>query len=300
MSGRAAAREAAPARGRITVRRGSLHYVRTGTGPETVLIHGLASDLAFWYLGIVPLLARRFTVTAFDLPGHGYSDMPTARSTSADLAADTLELMDRLEIERAHLVGHSFGGSVALHAAVLRPDRVASLVLADARVNALQARLPARDDGRWQSVHRRIEDLGVELPERLPAVAYSVLEELLDARRPLSGDELRSAARLFGAGPAAGRKLARWLRLMETTGAGADYRAVAGLTIESLEAIRTPVLAVYGERSSCLPTGRGLERHLPGLALVIEPGLGHLHPFLAPERLHGHMVRFLDRPEVAA
>lgn len=283
-------------RGHAPTRAGALHYLRTGTGPEVVLIHGLASDLAFWYLGIVPLLARGFTVTAFDLRGHGYSAMPPEGYTSRDLAADTLELMDHLGIARAHLVGHSFGGSVALHAALLAPERVITLVLADARVNALQARLPAVRDGSWGRTDGELRRLGFDLPERLPAVAYAVLEELLDS----TPSERRMATRLFGGGPAGGRKLARWVRLMETTSARTDFHEVADLTVDRLATLAVPTLAVYGERSSCMPTCEGLRRHLPDPIVSIEPGVGHLHPFLAPERLYRHMARFLAPPGVAA
>lgn len=283
-------------RGRVPIRGGSLHYLRAGAGPELVLIHGLASDLAFWYLGILPRLAGTHTVTAFDLRGHGYSDTPPAGYTSRDLAGDTVELMDHLGIERACLVGHSFGGSVALEVALAVPERVTGLVLADARVNALQGRLPPIGDASWERIDGELRRLGIDLPERLPAVAYAVLEELLDAT---PGERL-AAARLFGGGPAAGRKIARWARLMETTTARTDFHAVAGLTVDRLASLAAPTLAVYGERSSCLPTCEGLRRHLPHAVVAVEPGVGHLHPFLAPERLYGHMVRFLDREGVAA
>lgn len=286
----------ADAWGRAPFGGGSLHYVRIGRGPEVVLVHGLASDLAFWYLGVARILAATHTVTAFDLRGHGYSDMPPSGYTSADLAADTLELMNYLEIERAHLVGHSFGGSVALEVALAWPERVASLVLADARVNALQGRLPAVGDGRWERIDRELRRIGLDLPERLPAVAYAVLEELLEAGK----GEREVAARLFGGGPAAGRKLQRWLRLMDTTTARTDFHAVAGLTVERLSALATPVLGVYGERSSCMTSCEGLRRHLPAAVLAVEPGLGHLHPFLAPESFHRHLVGFLGSPEVSA
>jgi len=283
-------------RGRAPVDGGSLHYLRSGSGPELVLIHGLASDLAFWYLGLVPLLADDFTITTFDLRGHGYSDAPPSGYTSADLAADTLALMDHVGIDQATLVGHSFGGSVALHATLLRPDRVDRLVLADARVNALQRRLPPVDDPCWRRIDRDLRELGLDLPERLPAVAYSVLEELLAAA---PGDR-SAAAGMFGRGAAAARKLRRWLRLMETTSARTDFHEVAGLTVERLRRLATPTLAVYGDRSSCLPSCEGLRRHLPDVAVAVEPGLGHLHPFTAPERLAGHILRFMGTGEVSA
>ncbi|MFL5542204.1 MAG: alpha/beta fold hydrolase, partial [Longimicrobiaceae bacterium] len=111
-----------------------LHYAQTGRGPDLVMVHGLGANLAFWGLRIAPLLAREFRVTSYDLRGHGRSAAPPAGYTCADMAGDLLGLMEHLELAPAHLVGHSFGGGVALLAAALRPERVRTLVLADAIV----------------------------------------------------------------------------------------------------------------------------------------------------------------------
>ena len=98
------------------------HYQQAGAGPDVVLIHGVTGDLSIWFLcEAMGVLGRSFRVTAFDLRGHGYSDVPSDGYTSADQAGDCLAIMDALEIERAMLVGHSFGAVIAMHAAVLFP-----------------------------------------------------------------------------------------------------------------------------------------------------------------------------------
>ena len=79
----------------------------------------------------------RFSVTAFDLRGHGYSDVPQDGYTSADQASDVLAIMDGLDIEQATLLGHSFGAVIATHAAVLYPGRIDGLVLSDPSFPAL-------------------------------------------------------------------------------------------------------------------------------------------------------------------
>ncbi len=103
----------------------NFHYQQAGSGPDVILIHGVTGDLSIWFLcEAMGVLARSFRVTAFDLRGHGYSDVPRDGYTSADQAGDVMAIMDALEIDRAMLVGHSFGAVIATHAAVLYPDRI--------------------------------------------------------------------------------------------------------------------------------------------------------------------------------
>src|SRR3954447_19217005 len=92
-----------------------LHHVQAGDGPDLVLIYGITGNLAVWHLQVVPLLWDHFRLTTYDLRGHGYSDMPPSGYTADDMAADLLELIDALEIERPSIVGHSFGADIALY-----------------------------------------------------------------------------------------------------------------------------------------------------------------------------------------
>ena len=75
----------------------TVHYQQMGLGPDLVMIHGLFANLAFWYLSVLPALARNFRVTVYDLRGHGYSDMPQRGYTSFDMAADLHALLDTWE-----------------------------------------------------------------------------------------------------------------------------------------------------------------------------------------------------------
>lgn len=103
--------------------------------PAVVLIHGLAAGAFIWHR-VLPLLARRGTVVAFDLPGFGLTARPAPdgwpRGNPYDpkVQADlTVALLDRLGIDRAVLVGHSAGARVAMLAALKYPERVSGLVL---------------------------------------------------------------------------------------------------------------------------------------------------------------------------
>ena len=105
-----------------------VRYVRTGTGPAVVLIHGFGGDLDNWLFNIDPL-AERHTVYALDLPGHGQSDRKLPGTSVAALAEFIAGFLDAVDVPSARLVGHSLGGAIAAQLAVTRPERVESLAL---------------------------------------------------------------------------------------------------------------------------------------------------------------------------
>ena len=105
-----------------------LRYLDVGSGTPVVLIHGLAGDYTAW-LPQVDALRRTHRVIAFDNRGAGQSTQVDEPISTADLAADTLGLMDFLKVHRAHVVGRSMGGAVAQHMALMAPQRVATLAL---------------------------------------------------------------------------------------------------------------------------------------------------------------------------
>jgi pimeloyl-ACP methyl ester carboxylesterase len=127
----------------------NIHYVQTGRGPDLVLIHGLASNLGQWQLSILPALVEDFRVTMYDLRGHGYSDMPTRGYTPDHMVSDFSGLMDYLDLKRACILGHSYGGLVALHYAAVRPEHVNKLIIADTAVPSLEPRGGARWPSGW-------------------------------------------------------------------------------------------------------------------------------------------------------
>lgn len=106
-----------------------LRYLDTGgPGVPVVLIHGLAGDHTAW-LAQVAALRGQYRVVAFDNRGAGASTQVDEPVSTADLANDTLALMDHCGIGRAHVVGRSMGGAVAQHMALMAPGRILSLVL---------------------------------------------------------------------------------------------------------------------------------------------------------------------------
>lgn len=106
-----------------------VRYVRKGSGPPVVLIHGFASSVYTWK-DVLPALAAQLDVVAIDLPGFGGSDIPRPLS-GASYPGLVIAVMDRLRIDRAALVGNSLGGSIAVSVAADHPQRVTALVLID-------------------------------------------------------------------------------------------------------------------------------------------------------------------------
>jgi len=107
-----------------------IHYTDESRGEPLILVHGFAvnGDLNFRRPGVTRALRAGFRVISLDQRGHGLSDKPRdAGSYGATMAADVVRLLDHLNIERAHVVGYSLGGFVALKAATLYGDRFLSL-----------------------------------------------------------------------------------------------------------------------------------------------------------------------------
>jgi 3-oxoadipate enol-lactonase len=107
-----------------------VHSVVTGRadGPVVVLSNSLGSTHRMWDAQLADL-EQRFRVVRYDTRGHGDSPVPLGPYRIDDLADDLVALLDRLEVERAHIVGLSLGGMTAMKVAARNPDRVDRLVL---------------------------------------------------------------------------------------------------------------------------------------------------------------------------
>lgn len=109
-----------------------IFYAVQGNGSPVVLIHGLHSSGAInWTMpGVTAALAQTHRVIVMDCRGHGKSDKPgTEDAYGAAMAEDVVALLNRLDIRKAHVVGYSMGGMIALKMAVLHPERVQGLLL---------------------------------------------------------------------------------------------------------------------------------------------------------------------------
>lgn len=260
------------------------HYQQAGAGPDVVLVHGVTGDLSIWYLcKAIQTLSARYRVTAFDLRGHGYSDAPPDGYTSADHAADLFALMDLLGIEKTTVVGHSFGGVVAMHAAVLAPERIEAVVFSDPYFPALRHLEDVSRWGHWQNFRAEASGAGVELSDE----HWYDLGRFFDQVLHLDGERMLRFRQAVGL-PA----LNRLLRLGKTT-CGDDSKAVAGLTEDLIEGVGQPALALFGEHSPFLATAQYLVEHLPRCRSAIVTGAQHRAPEENPEGFLRLLVEFV-------
>ncbi|MGH9225134.1 MAG: alpha/beta fold hydrolase [Acidimicrobiales bacterium] len=250
-----------------------LHYQQLGEGPDLVMIHGLTGNLAVWHLKILPLLADHFRCLTYDLRGHGYSDMPPTGYTPDDMAEDLLGLLDALGIERAYLVGHSFGADVALYLSLLHPDRVQEVVAIEAAIPAT-IYLRDRDDWEgWAYWSDLLEKSGFPVPpERRTDVEYLLRLSLQVPKKW---------------GPLAGlpRNADRVVRLIDTTRVVEEAGLVGSLTVEAIPTVTTPVTLLYSESSAFASTQHYLAEHLANAKTVGLPPTewGHFGPLEQPE-----------------
>jgi pimeloyl-ACP methyl ester carboxylesterase len=268
-----------------------IHYQRRGAGPDVILIHGITSCLAQWYLKVFPDLIRDYRVTIYDLRGHGLSDLTESGYTSLAMAEDLLGLMDHLEIEHTHLIGHSFGGSIALHLALLHPERVKGIVLLDTGLACLRRLRLVRDWPGWEVWGPQLKDFGittdwiVQLDQNLDIT--DVLRQSLTI--PVMGG-FRKGRNAF---------TPRLKKLLDESRVGSEFREVAGLTEESLAQITTPVLAMYGEVSPYCRMAAHLSRIMPNCRYEVLEGAGHFYSVEDPGLVLERMSGFLRAPEAA-
>jgi pimeloyl-ACP methyl ester carboxylesterase len=129
---------------RVELRGSKFHYRDWGNpkssrgGMPIVLLHGLASQSHIFDL-LAPLLAKLSRVVALDQRGHGESDAPDDGYGFASVGADLAAFLDAVGFKRAIIVGHSWGGNVALEFAATHPNRAAALVLIDGGFLDMQA-----------------------------------------------------------------------------------------------------------------------------------------------------------------
>jgi RNA polymerase sigma factor (sigma-70 family) len=106
-----------------------LRYLVAGQGEPVILIHGWAASATMWD-GLIPELAREHQVIALDCRGHGKSDKPhDPELYGLEMVNDVVRLIDHLGLKRAHIVGYSMGGSIALKMLVDHPGRFLSVVI---------------------------------------------------------------------------------------------------------------------------------------------------------------------------
>jgi pimeloyl-ACP methyl ester carboxylesterase len=245
---------------RLTLDGAAVHLASAGSAspdaPVLVLLHGAGMDHSIWRAQLASLGASGVRALAPDFPGHGGS-AGDPRERISDLAAWVLRLADALGLERLALAGHSMGALVALEAGALLGPRASGLALIGA---------------------------ALEMPVN-PALLTAAETDLAGAARMIAG---------WGFGPAAqadGRAEAGRLHLAGSrTGVlAADLRACARYAGAAAAAarLRCRTMVIAGERDRMTPArnGRALAEAVSAARFVELPGVGHMLPVEASERV---------------
>jgi pimeloyl-ACP methyl ester carboxylesterase len=268
-------------------------YRQAGSGPVVVLIHGITSDSSTWRR-VLPYLARRFTVIAPDLAGHGGSAKPKGDYSLGAHASGVRDLLLALGHDRATFVGHSLGGGIAMQISYQFPERCERLVLVDSGglgrdVSLLlrAATLPGSEFVLPLLSASRLLDAGRLAGSalgRLGLRAGTDIEEMARGHATLSDREARAA-------------FVQTLRSVVEPG-GQRVNASNRLYL----AKHLPLLLVWGERDSLIPVAHGREahEHVPGSRLEVFADSGHFPQLDEPERFLDVVVDFIASTEPAA
>lgn len=218
------------------------------TTPPVVFLHGLGMDnMASFYYTVAGAVAKTGAeCLLYDMRGHGSTERPRTGYTMDDSVADLTCLLDEIGITGpAHLVGNSYGGTIALNFAVSAPERVASIVLIEAHFNV---------EG-WS------EQITAER-ERVAGVVAEMGEE-----------NLQAWIRRFG------RKVVKMMDaltdLANHTSFYPDLTRTRDVPREGLRSLTCPVRAIYGENSDVPNYDRQLHDLLPNATLTVVKGAGH-------------------------
>jgi pimeloyl-ACP methyl ester carboxylesterase len=272
----------------VPVGRLKLSTLTMGEGPDMLLLHGLGGAKSSFF-DTAAALSRRYRVHAIDLPGFGGSSKPSTAPYGAPYAARAvIGAMNALGIERAHIVGNSMGGRVALEVGLERPDRVAGLALLCPAVAFI------RRDWHWL-VRLLRPELGV-LPHSLGRRRIEQQFWALFADRDLVDpsvadivvDEFERIYRNAGA-RLAFLASARAIYLEPPFGRRGFYPRLAGL--------QPPALFVWSSHDRLISERfrPHVERWLPQAEQVVLQGCGHVPQVERPQQTNGLLERFFAR-----
>jgi pimeloyl-ACP methyl ester carboxylesterase len=235
-----------------------------------VFLHGLIMDnLSSFFYTIAPAVARTTDVVLYDLRGHGRTERPRDGYRVEDGVDDLVGVLDAVGIDGpVHLVANSFGGTIALAAALRRPDRVAGMVLVEA--------------------HPAFEGWGDEM-----------IEDLLDLVEGFDGPGIRDY--LAAGAPRSLRTMVRTCEeLVTECSLGDDLRRSAPTLPEHLATVSCPSLLLYGESSDILDRAFVLEDNIPGTVLEIVDGCSHALLMENPAEVERLTLAWLDQQAAAA
>jgi pimeloyl-ACP methyl ester carboxylesterase len=262
-----------------------LAYRMEGRGQTILFIHGIAGTSSTW-IDAMERLAVRYRVLAPDLLGHGESDKPTGDYSLGAHASFLRDLLCSLEIGRASIVGHSFGGGIALQLSYQHPEVCERMVLVSS-------------GGLGSEVNAALRLLAVPGAELvIPLIAPSFVRRRGDALlawmrdRGIRSPRIHEVWQAYSslADPDTRRAFVRELRSV------VEYRGQFVSASDRLHLAAHPTLIVWGDRDTMIPVSHARAAHaaIRGSHLEIFEGAGHFPHAEYPERFAEVVTAFID------
>jgi pimeloyl-ACP methyl ester carboxylesterase len=238
-----------------------MYYEVHGDGSPLVLLHGGMLTIDLNFAGLIPTLAADHTVIGVELQGHGRTADIDRPISPAALASDVVALLDQLGIDRAHVLGHSMGGAVALELAISHPDRVRSLVPVSVSVRPDGLHEDLTDPSRYATSTR--------MPTQQDFADFSEAYRRLSPHPEHFDDFLMSLS--------------------------ANQADTQGWSDEQLAGITAPTLLVLGDHDfTTVEHGALMLRLVPGSQLAVLPGTTHMQATRRADLLLPMLATFLD------
>lgn len=243
-----------------------LHYLRAGEGEPMLLIQGMSATHLTWGRPFLEELERSFDTIVFDNRGMGLSGPAELPFTTADMAGDTVALLDALGIESAHVVGISMGGMIAQELALAHPERIRTLTLGATYCGGPEGSLMAPEDlqmlatayasGEREQVFRAMWEINLSPTFRADDSRFAPFAEMgsaLPAPQPVVLQQMRACA---------------------------EHK-----TSERLNRISVPTLVIHGDEDRLLGynNGREIAALIPAPLETLE-GVGHMLWWEQPQR----------------
>ena len=261
------------------------YWTAGDTGPNVVLIHGVGRFLEEW-LPSFDALAAHYRVYALDLPGHGHTDKPLSVSYRlVDLARFVNEFVGALDIDQAHVVGHSLGGGIALQLTLQFPEAVNKLVLVCSAGLGKEVILVLRI--------ATVPLLGEILTRPSLNGTRRLLKEFVKDPAFLTDDFVDLSYRM-AALPGAQQAVLKTLRSAGNLFGQRDdtYRPI----VDNIGSIKNPILMIWGRQDRVLPIahGQAAVTRLPNARLKILEDCGHLPMLEKTQRFNESILDFLS------
>jgi pimeloyl-ACP methyl ester carboxylesterase len=275
----------------VSIHGHDMAYRMEGTGPALLLLHGMAGSSRTWR-DVIPRLTDRFTVIAPDLMGHGQSEKPVGDYSLGAFASGLRDLLEVLDIDRATIIGQSFGGGVAMQLAYQHPEQCERLVLVDSGGLGREVN--------WMLRCMTLPGSEYVMPAIFPAFVRDWGDSLF---RTINARGIRLGR--FGEGWSA------YASLAEAESREAFARTIrsvvdpGGQTVSAMDRLYLmspmPILIIWGDRDDIIPVSHAYSAHeaTPGSRLVIIEGVGHFPQIEAPEQFVAALVNFIDSTEPA-